>query len=1556
MSSCVFNFNAKNEFTGEISGDILWQELRDYFKSHSMAKTYYGIATSQDFLDLASDRLSFNAQGLPTLESLMEVIGENADTERLRAIIEKSLGNGEPMDYSTAIYKIQAYNKENPSSQFFASFVENPDKTVTIKVLDNNAKNRAQLLDAVKKRSLVDRMMYYLRNAGVDVKFLEDGTQSVYSTVNAEQNAEGLYELIQLSQASKKNIRQDLTEHCGHLAIDILGDSNPLVQRLLDALERNDLYQEIIKQNPNFAAHRFQDNDLKAVAGWLVGNQFNQSIDKAGNPNNPINKVLKTLGNLLNRIIDAVKVKLKKIPSREYAASLRQVNDIAAQIAQGFTSPEFNGMAEDAIANAESTYLKDTINTPNVSTNVRVTKQVLDDLHRYVKSVRFYNDKLYKQLQKDLAQVESNIDFNKIGTVDDTIMNSEAMVALANALQMLIDNHANIIGKISKIDFNAEADFTANMGQYANDIRTALMYANTAENIAKLIDLYTIQNEKTAPDSVLQGFSDIEIASKYGGSLQKVDLTRINKVLKGLIEDKGGLLNLTKNLQRSYVKRFLTEIIGRNQIERADRVLGFSGQAVDGSTMSIDKIMDELGNDLNWWEKQFSSMSNNPDIWGQAFDKILKITKLNSNRKFLNDRNNLLLLQQEARKRGVNLGHLYDRDAEGVPTGYLIGYVMVEGEKFGADWGRWQEDFDEFTKQQKELFKEKYGARELSRMRESQRAVLWHKFYNKAYKDWHKENSITTVEKDAKGRVIRYINVPNPAKDKYGSDKYEKLTDDQKFILDRYIEWKEAQDSQLPNGATLLFRAPQIYASTINQVHNRMLSGQNIPKAVGATLMQDMCDLVTKNANDTDFGSDNTINTPDVLNDRLAYEDDKVERVPLFYINRLPKEKRIKLSTDLIGASMAYSAMANQYGYLSKIKDALEISHEQMKERRGKIHGKWQIDQGQSKAYKRVTTFMEKELYGLQFGHRMSGTAAVIAKLIQLSTALASRMFLGGNVQGGIANTAMGFTEVLKEAAVGEYFNMKDWRGALREYFGTDKTNGEYNFITDNLLLDSLRQVKRNKVNQFSDYFDAFGDNNRNFRYNSYFLEHSFKLGNKEFTVDSENLKAADLFWHNAFAPYSMGDHFMQLIPFIALAKHIKLHYIENGKVITKSMYDCYHIMHEGESEQHINKAGMFGIDSNHHYVKERKNVQLVEDLYQKLSDIDTLISNIEAHIQSLNGLGFSSFDAGSYQSILDEFGIEINNDATSQNNEQAITKLRNEQSKIQQQVHDLTWQSEDENAFKLKAREIGNRLHGIYNQQDKVEMQQNVLGNSVLAMRGYMLGMMERRWGGDKYSLALDKDVEGSERTWIKTICALFGNNEVTVKKFMAMNFLPIFRPQYVQDVMQECGFSENQYYNMRRHQMDWFVILGTTALVGGLLRVFGYTGLLGRPSGSDPDDYYPKNEDDYAAALAYYFLSRLYMEQAAYNEITSFTQVEGPSVLSLFGSNLAMLSNAYNIFTLMMSGEDYQQGEWKGEKKWKIKALKYTPYFRWHYSVGHDPRKAAEAFELNRGSYGRK
>jgi len=62
--------------------------------------------------------------------------------------------------------------------------------------------------------------------------------------------------------------------------------------------------------------------------------------------------------------------------------------------------------------------------------------------------------------------------------------------------------------------------------------------------------------------------------------------------------------------------RFLTEAIGSPQIEVASRVIGFKGAVEDEHILTIEQIMDELGNDLNWWERYFSSMSNNPDIWG----------------------------------------------------------------------------------------------------------------------------------------------------------------------------------------------------------------------------------------------------------------------------------------------------------------------------------------------------------------------------------------------------------------------------------------------------------------------------------------------------------------------------------------------------------------------------------------------------------------------------------------------------------------------------------------------------------------------------------------------------------------------------------------------------------------------------------------------------------------------------------------------------------------------------------------------------------------------------
>lgn len=1522
--ACVFNFDALNEMTGEVSNSELWQELKDFTKSHTAAKVYYGIATDPEFLSLVQDQLFYNAQGEPTLESLLEAMGRDYNKEQLRQTIQRTIGS-QSMDFSKAIYSIQSYNKLNSNSQFMLSFSTAEGNKVRLEVVDNNVKNRAALINSIKKRSYLDRIMFYMRNAGFDVKFLENSDGTMFSPENAETNAEGLLELIKMSREdSTKRVREDLSEQCGHLIINAL-PSDKLVERLQAVIESEDFIDDFLKHNPEFEDTRFStsQDQWKMIAGYLIGKQLNNEVDTRNT--SFLAKFFKKVGNLINRIISNAINKFKKIPDREYLASLKQAELTATEIAQGFMSPEFNGNVDDILASDDSFSKGGSNKARSISTNVRIAKKILDTLNDYVQGIKGFDEKLYRQLQKELSTVEGAIDFSQVRTAEDYIMDDMAMVAVVKAVQMLIGNYTNTIEKVAKIDFNEEADFVQNMGKHAKTINTTLLYVQAGAIISDIISTYTVDASTVDNTGSLKDFTEVEMESKYGG-VQTVNLKELNDKLKALIgNDRGGMVATIQRQQHDFVKRFLSEIIGPGQITRADRVLfkqgSLSTYVEDGFTMDtpeyVTKLLDTLGSDISWWSKSFRSMSNNPDIIGQAFDKVCKVTKMRANAAFLEDRNELLQLLDQAKANNINFDRLVERDEYG-PTGYI---------KQQLDWGRWHRDFQDMVEAAKEEFTEKYGKRKLNTMRDAEKAVLWHKFFNERYKKWHKENSDTIVERNADGKITKWINKPKDTPNKYHSDSYSELSDKERAFIDRYMEIKARLDSKLPEGSTETARLPQMLGSKLNQYSNRRLLGQSMAKAVASTAMQEFCDLFSRTANDTDYGSDRTINKPDALHDGKTAEDNKLERVPLFYINLLPKEKRARMTTDIIGSTMAYAAMANQYSYLSQIKDAMQLSQEQLKKRRiGDKHGVYKEDSGSSNAYKRVTSFMEKELYGLQFNTKMSRGREIVAKIVQMSSSMASRLFLGGNVQGGLANLNMGMSEVLKEAFVGQFFGKKEWLQANKEYFGWDKSSEDYSFMHHNLLVDSLQQIKRNKVNMFAEYFDVFGDNSREFR--------SYDFRNEKL----ETAKKADIFYHNAFMPYATGDHYMQLIPFIALAKATKLYHKKDGKVITTNVYDIYKRF-SGEGEG-VSSKGMFGVDPSILYAKDNADVETVEAL-------DSFINDLTEHVLAIKR-GFSVFDTEKHKDIMQKFNFEVDNREDTTINANTLATARGK-------LRDLTWGFEDEANFKIKAREIGNRMHGIYNQQDKVEMQQNILGNMVLAMRGYALGMVERRWGGDHYSLALGTDSEGSELTNAKVICSLFGDNGVTFDKVLSMQFLPLFKPMYVKSMMEQLGFSETQFYNMKRHEMDWMVILSCVAAVGGFLSVFGYKGFLGRDTDDDPKDYYPNNDADFAAALAYYFVSRLYIESAAYNELMSFTQVEGPSVLSLLGSNIAALNALYQILQGFVEG-DYEKGDFKGQNKGVVRASKFIPYFRTYQTVLHDPRKSAQAFELNRGSYGKK
>jgi hypothetical protein len=82
------------------------------------------------------------------------------------------------------------------------------------------------------------------------------------------------------------------------------------------------------------------------------------------------------------------------------------------------------------------------------------------------------------------------------------------------------------------------------------------------------------------------------------------------------------------------------------------------------------------------------------------------------------------------------------------------------------------------------------------------------------------------------------------------------------------------------------------------------------------------------------------------------------------------------------------------------------------------------------------------------------------------------------------------------------------------------------------------------------------------------------------------------------------------------------------------------------------------------------------------------------------------------------------------------------------------------------KCREINDRLHGIYNRQDKVAFQGNLIGSMLLAMRGYALGMAARRFSSDRYNLATESDFEGSLVTFGKAFLSLFSHQFKELEK----------------------------------------------------------------------------------------------------------------------------------------------------------------------------------------------
>lgn len=1182
-------------------------------------------------------------------------------------------------------------------------------------------------------------------------------------------------------------------------------------------------------------------------------------------------------GRLADRVVSLAKRIFYSFKGNDIAKATIEAEDIAKRIARDFMSENPQGNIDNALE------IRETLYSANSSLNTKVFRTVVNNLALTTAKLKaISNDALTAKVNTILGVTESGRLTAINAAPNTTLSDNMALDGIAEALSMISDmigQGKEINNLLDSVDFLNTADFYNNMSDNGRKLRQVHTFVSASINLQRLIT----ESIKILPgkESIVGDVENIQVTDSVG-NIQTINLKELTRSLS---EANEYLLAELINKEKQFYLKFCESTLGSKYIYKASRVIWNITKKKRNPDGKTRRLMVQKGGKVD-----LSSVLESMESDINLFERYLGSMSNNPDiiGQIADKATKMANMQADnlTNKAWDELRVLEKRfnAIEGVKQSDLF-ERFDDGTLTGNIiseyyWGEYERDWKEFKDAEFENFKNSIP--NIDDLTEFEKALRWDTYFRPLAKDWHKNNSTWDSNQ------MKYV--PN---DQYRNYDFDILMANHQGLrawYNSYMQLKADLDARLPEGSTLAVRMPQFKGTFTNIVKNQNVGKS---KAIGSALRSKLRDTFCESSEDTDFGSDQTYNSEEEerFANNLAHEKENINRLPLYGINKLKDMN--ELSTDIFHSTLAYAGMANTYLAMNTLVDTLEVGREVLSER--KVEGdKSEKDRaltkkGTSRAYNRYLKFLDKQVYGVSSSKTVIFKGIVVEKVISAISSFASKYFLGGNIVGGSVNTMTGFNEIFKEAIGAEYFNLKDFKNANKLYFSSFGKNW-WNYG---------KEFKEDKVNLFIRHFNVLGESRTKQR--------------DWYTVNSKSRRLYNMFNESIFLPYKSGDHYMQSISYLASAYKTKV-YDESGKRI--SLWEAYQVVDNEDTQG--NKGGKT-LALNGTFYKNKEGAK-----EHKL--ITSILSQLQ-NPASAGPFGAIIHLTQEQQDYLNRKGYNI------ADTENTIHSLEDD-------AYNLTWNIDDESAFMDKCREINNRMHGIYNNQDKVAFQQNWFGNAFLAMKGYALGMLERRAASGHYSVALGHEVEGSLTTLSKVIAAGFTDSMGFMKTMRAI-CLPMTKKAKLE--MYRAGFSSNQIANMRRN-------FGDAMLISLLLLLKGLTAV----GGDDDDD----DEDNAATGMIYYFANRLLREQSAYN--TPFgIRKEASTITDLTPvgwSALADISDmAYQFIGLPFADEDdsnfyYQSSKEdryeKGDAKAYVHFWRMFPYLRSIYTF-EQPYEAAKSFD---------
>lgn len=1360
--SCILKPVVKNKKGEEVESKLFNDLLHYSSNNREFAKRYYFIGTDDRFLQAYQDKVNYDENGEITFRSLKNLTHLDIGNEALLKTLNKDAQAGE-YDYDRAVVLMNQFNSDNPyNKEYMATITPSSGDRVALSVVRRNTENEMALEQVIANRALFDRIRNAIERLGGSVSFIDEN-YSKYDTTDVQRLTSGLYNIISLSD--KGDITADIAEEAGHFAVGALGN-NPLVQRL-EELCTPEVQQSVLGDHYRDVKGRV--NPRRETAGFLVGQYIKNEVDKES-----------VLGRMAGRIWNLAKRMFYKIKQDDVRRMELEAKIAAKDIARGF----FNG--EGNIENALNT--EEVLYSAEDSAPVSAFKDILQHLDLLATKMQAVDKTIYDKWRN----IEAETAIGRLLQNPSWFADMMAIDGISSAITQLADSAPEMIELLDSVDFDPKKTPVE-----AKKLRQVRNYVTTVNAIMGIID-NLLSNESVAfNENTKKTIKDAQVS--------------LSKLIKG---DNKMETNLLKKERKMFLA-FVEDIYGSAYVHRAARVL-FSWKRglhkEEASYYSIERALERLEEDDNFVQRYLMSMADSSDIVNQMIYKAKAAANRNADENTIRAWDSVRVLEKKIKDLKVNTNRLLEKSAK---TGKLTGnYISA------YNWGDWENDWVEFKNKCKEDF---FKNTSVEGKTVIEKDFMWDTYFRPLMWNWHKAHSVYDKE------LQKYV--PN---DNYRNPEYNNLTPQEKSVLGDVLEIKGNLDDLLiyqsyrgdlvETAHTNLYRMPQFRGSTTNRIENLRMQS-SLGKSVSKALRQNLINTFVINSQDTDYGSAATHNTldEDVFSDALDFEKQKVSRVPLYGINKF--KDMSELSTDICAGLVQYAAMASSYAASVGVVDILETGKEVLKHRRVQGLEEERTRDKQSKAYGRYLDFLDAQIYNL-YASRKSWGKIAISKVVGFLSGLGSKLFLGGNVAGGVVNVGTGFIEITKEAVAGETYTLADLKKANAVYFAYLPAN----------LLAAGEAVKDNKVSLFMRRFNVQNDLDTEVR---------------EYSTRESRWTRLNPFGKNLLLPYKSGDHYMQTMSYLAAANHCKF-IDKDGKII--SMWDALEVQ---------------DIDPDH--PKAGKTLEFKE------------------------GVKYIDPETGEHRD----------------------------------------WNLDDDVKFTSLCRETNNRMHGIYNKLDKTAFHNNLVGQALLAMRGYALGLFARRFSRSSYNAILGRESEGSMVTLFKTVL-----NMVQSKDDFIASLRAIVCPfgKNAKSAFLHSGFSEAQFANMRRNFMDFGIIA-----VLAILRA-----LTAKTSDDDDDD------DNIAMGITYYFASRLLNEQTAYNTPSGIWD-ESKGVLSWMPSGASALSQLYQMAELFITQEEYESSSTlyeKGDPKWERKVSSYLPYYRSMRIIEH-PYEATEAYEYGRTTY---